>query len=344
MKKAFITGITGQDGSYLSEMLLQKGYEVHGTVRRSSTINTSRIDHLISKYSKEGLLKLHYSDLTDSTSLDNLLKKIVPDEIYNLGAQSHVHVSFLNPLYTSQTSVTGVVSLLESVKNLDKEIKFYQASSSEMFGGASGEVLNEESALDPKSPYAAGKVYAHNLTKIYRESYGLYCVNGILFNHESPRRGETFVTRKITRAIGRIQVGLQEKLTLGNLEASRDWGYAKDFVEGMYLMMNHDKPDDWVLATGETHTVKNFLELAFAYFDLNWEDYVTTSDRYFRPNEVNHLLGDPSKAKNNLNWDIKTSFKELVKLMVESDLELAEKEKVLFNNGMLKPTWEYPIS
>lgn len=344
MKKAFITGITGQDGSYLSEMLLQKGYEVHGTVRRSSTINTSRIDHLISKYSKEGLLKLHYSDLTDSTSLDNLLKKIVPDEIYNLGAQSHVHVSFLNPLYTSQTSVTGVVSLLESVKNLDKEIKFYQASSSEMFGGASGEVLNEESVLDPKSPYAAGKVYAHNLTKIYRESYGLYCVNGILFNHESPRRGETFVTRKITRAIGRIQVGLQEKLTLGNLEASRDWGYAKDFVEGMYLMMNHDKPDDWVLATGETHTVKNFLELAFAYFDLNWEDYVTTSDRYFRPNEVNHLLGDPSKAKNNLNWDIKTSFKELVKLMVESDLELAEKEKVLFNNGMLKPTWEYPIS
>ena len=344
MKKAFITGITGQDGSYLSEMLLQKGYEVHGTVRRSSTINTSRIDHLISKYSKEGLLKLHYSDLTDSTSLDNLLKKIVPDEIYNLGAQSHVHVSFLNPLYTSQTSVTGVVSLLESVKNLDKEIKFYQASSSEMFGGASGEVLNEESVLDPKSPYAAGKVYAHNLTKIYRESYGLYCVNGILFNHESPRRGETFVTRKITRAIGRIQVGLQEKLTLGNLEASRDWGYAKDFVEGMYLMMNYDKPDDWVLATGETHTVKNFLELAFAYFDLNWEDYVTTSDRYFRPNEVNHLLGDPSKAKNNLNWDIKTSFKELVKLMVESDLELAEKEKVLFNNGMLKPTWEYPIS
>ena len=218
------------------------------------------------------------------------------------------------------------------------------ASSSEMFGGASGEVLNEESVLDPKSPYAAGKVYAHNLTKIYRESYGLYCVNGILFNHESPRRGETFVTRKITRAIGRIQVGLQEKLTLGNLEASRDWGYAKDFVEGMYLMMNYDKPDDWVLATGETHTVKNFLELAFAYFDLNWEDYVTTSDRYFRPNEVNHLLGDPSKAKNNLNWDIKTSFKELVKLMVESDLELAEKEKVLFNNGMLKPTWEYPIS
>ena len=344
MKKAFITGITGQDGSYLSEMLLEKGYEVHGTVRRSSSINTSRIDHLISEYSKEGLLTLHYSDLTDPTSLDNLLKKIRPDEIYNLGAQSHVHVSFLNPLYTSQTSVTGVVSLLESVKNLDKDIRFYQASSSEMFGGASGEVLNEESLLDPKSPYAAGKVYAHNLTKIYRESYGLHCVNGILFNHESPRRGETFVTRKITRAIGRIQVGLQEKLTLGNLEASRDWGYAKDFVEGMYLMMNYDKPDDWVLATGETHTVKNFLELAFAHFDLNWEKYVTTSDRYLRPNEVNHLLGDSSKATNNLNWEIKTSFKELVKLMVESDLELAQKEKVLFDNGMLKPTWEHPTS
>jgi GDPmannose 4,6-dehydratase len=344
MKKAFITGITGQDGSYLSEMLLEKGYEVHGTVRRSSSINTSRIDHLISEYSKEGLLNLHYSDLTDPTSLDNLLKKIEPDEIYNLGAQSHVHVSFLNPLYTSQTSVTGVVSLLESVKNLDKDIKFYQASSSEMFGGASGEVLNEESLLEPKSPYAAGKVYAHNLTKIYRESYGLHCVNGILFNHESPRRGETFVTRKITRAVGRIQVGLQEKLTLGNLEASRDWGYAKDFVEGMYLMMNYDKPDDWVLATGETHTVKNFLELAFAHFDLNWEKYVTTSDRYLRPNEVNHLLGDSSKATNNLNWEIKTSFKELVKLMVESDLELAQKEKVLFDNGMLKPTWEHPTS
>ena len=213
-----------------------------------------------------------------------------------------------------------------------------------MFGGASGEVLNEESLLDPKSPYAAGKVYAHNLTKIYRESYGLHCVNGILFNHESPRRGETFVTRKITRAVGRIQVGLQEKLTLGNLEASRDWGYAKDFVEGMYLMMNYDKPDDWVLATGETHTVKNFLELAFAHFDLNWEKYVTTSDRYLRPNEVNHLLGDSSKATNNLNWEIKTSFKELVKLMVESDLELAQKEKVLFDNGMLKPTWEHPTS
>lgn len=344
MKKAFITGITGQDGSYLSEILLEKEYQVHGTVRRSSSINTDRIDNLISKYSKEGQLKLHYSDLSDPTSLDNLLKKIEPDEIYNLGAQSHVHVSFLNPLYSSQTSVSGVVSLLESVKNLDKEIKFYQASSSEMYGGASGDLLDENSIFDPKSPYAAAKVYAHNLTKIYRESYGLFCVNGILFNHESPRRGETFVTRKITRAVTRISIGLQEKLTLGNLDASRDWGFAKDFVEGMYLMMNYKEADDWVLATGETHTVRDFLKTAFEYFSLNWEDYVLTSERYIRPNEVNHLLGNPSKAKNKLGWEIKTSFEELVKLMVESDLELAEKEKVLYENGMLKPTWEYPSS
>jgi len=344
MKKAFITGITGQDGSYLSEILLDKEYEVHGTVRRSSSINTDRIDNLISKYSKKGQLNLHYSDLSDPTSLDNLLKKIEPDEIYNLGAQSHVHVSFLNPLYSSQTSVSGVVSLLESVKNLDKEIKFYQASSSEMYGGASGDLLDENSIFDPKSPYAAAKVYAHNLTKIYRESYGLFCVNGILFNHESPRRGETFVTRKITRAVTRISTGLQEKLTLGNLDASRDWGFAKDFVEGMYLMMNYKEADDWVLATGETHTVRDFLKTAFEYFSLNWEDYVLTSERYFRPNEVNHLLGNPSKAKDKLGWEIKTSFEELVKLMVESDLELAKKEKVLYENGMLKPTWEYPSS
>ncbi len=344
MKKAFITGITGQDGSYLSEILIEKGYEVHGTVRRSSSINTSRIDNLISQYSYDGIFNLHYSDLTDPTSLDNLLKKIEPDEIYNLGAQSHVHVSFLNPLYSSQTSATGVVSLLESVKNLNKDIKFYQASSSEMFGGVNKELLNESSKLDPKSPYAAGKVFAHNLTKIYRESYDLFCVNGILFNHESPRRGETFVTRKITRAVSRIHVGLQEKITLGNLDASRDWGYAKDFVEGMYLMMNHQNPDDWVLATGETHTVKEFLDIAFNYLNLNWEDYVLTSERYYRPNEVNHLLGDSSKAQKELGWKIKTSFEELVRLMVDSDLDLARKEKVLFDNGMLKPTWEHPSS
>ena len=344
MKKAFITGITGQDGSYLSEILIEKGYEVHGTVRRSSSINTSRIDNLISQYSYDGIFNLHYSDLTDPTSLDNLLKKIEPDEIYNLGAQSHVHVSFLNPLYSSQTSATGVVSLLESVKNLNKDIKFYQASSSEMFGGVNKELLNERSKLDPKSPYAAGKVFAHNLTKIYRESYDLFCVNGILFNHESPRRGETSVTRKITRAVSRIHVGLQEKITLGNLDASRDWGYAKDFVEGMYLMMNHQNPDDWVLATGETHTVKEFLDIAFNYLDLNWEDYVLTSERYYRPNEVNHLLGDSSKAQKELGWKIKTSFEELVRLMVDSDLDLARKEKVLFDNGMLKPTWEHPSS
>ena len=342
--KAFITGITGQDGFYLSKLLLEKGYEVHGTVRRSSSINTSRIDNLISKYVNDGKMFLHYSDLLDSTSLTNLINNIQPDEIYNLAAQSHVAVSFKNPLYTSQTSTVGPVALLEVVKNSDKKIKYYQASSSEMYGGIDTNMLNEDSKFIPKSPYAVGKVFAHEMTKVYRESYGMFAVNGILFNHESPHRGETFVTRKITRAVGRISCGLQNKLTLGNLSASRDWGFAGDYVAGMWLMMQHDVPDDWVLATGESHTVEDFLKLAFGKVNLNWEDFVTTDKKYERPNEVGYLLGDSSKAQKELGWELKTSFSNLVEIMVESDIELAKQEKVLLENNLISPTWESPSS
>ena len=339
--KALITGITGQDGYYLSNQLLEKGYEVHGLVRRASSINTSRIDPLISKYGGEGGLKLYYSDLLDSSSLTNLINKILPDEIYNLAAQSHVAVSFKNPIYSTHTSTIGPITILESIRNVEKDIKFYQASSSEMYGGSEKIILNEKSLFEPKSPYAAGKVFAHNITKVYRESYNIFAVNGILFNHESPHRGETFVTRKITRAVGRIYNKLQTNLTLGNLDASRDWGYAGDYTEGMFAMMHHEHPDDWVLATGETHTVKEFAKKAFNHVGLNWEDYVLTSEKYSRPNEVHHLLGDPSKAKNILGWEPKTSFDELVKKMIESDLELAKREKVLIENGLMKPTWEH---
>lgn len=342
MKKAFITGITGQDGSYLSQFLLDKNYEVHGTIRRSSSVNTDRIDHLIAKYQSSNQLNLHYSDLLDSASLYSLINVIKPDEVYNLAAQSHVSVSFKNPIFTTQTGTLGSVSLLEAIKNSNKNIKFYQASSSEMFGGINEDLLNENSEFIPKSPYAASKVFAHNMTRIYRESYNLFCVNGILFNHESPLRGETFVTRKITRAVGRIKLGLQSKLTLGNLESIRDWGFAGDYVEGMWLMLQQEKPSDWILATGETHSVKDFAEEAFNVVGLNWKDYVETSEKYFRPNEVNHLLGDYSKAKKDLGWSPKTSFKSLVKMMVDSDLELAKKEKVLFDKDLINPTWENP--
>ena len=341
-KVALITGVTGQDGSYLSKFLIDKGYEVHGTVRRSSSINTYRIDNLISEHRDSGLFQLHYSDLLDSSSMNTLVKKINPDEIYNLAAQSHVMVSFKNPIYTSQTGTLGSLSLLESIRYSDKNIKFYQASSSEMYGGELRESLNENSPFDPKSPYAASKVFAHNITKLYRESYDLFCVNGILFNHESPFRGETFVTRKITKAVTRIHYGLQKKLTLGNLDASRDWGFAGDYVEGMWLMMQHKSADDWVLATGETHTVKEFLNHAFGRLNLEWEKYVDISQKYFRPNEVEYLLGDYSKAEKELGWQPKTSFEELVNLMVDSDLEQAKKESVLFKEGLLKPTWEHP--
>jgi len=338
--KAFVTGVTGQDGYYLSKLLLDKDYEVHGTIRRSSTFNTSRIDPLISEYSESGKLKLYYSDLLDSSSLNNLINSIAPDEIYNLAAQSHVAVSFKNPLYTTQTSTIGPLTLLEAIKNSDKKIKYYQASSSEMFGGVDSNFLNEESKFIPKSPYAVGKVFAHEMTKTYRDSYGLFAVNGILFNHESPHRGETFVTRKITRAVGRISLQIQNKLTLGNLDAARDWGFSGDYVKGMYLMMQHNKPDDWVLATGKAYSVKDFAKEAFSYVGLNWEDYVETSEKYERPNEVKHLLGDSTKAKDLLGWEPETSFKDLVKMMVDFDLNLAKQEKLLLEQGLIKQTWE----
>ena len=341
MKTAFITGITGQDGYYLSKLLLEKDYVVHGTIRRASLINTERIDPLIAKYGKDQLI-LHYSDLLDSSSLTNLLNKIAPDEVYNLAAQSHVSVSFKNPIYTTQVGTLGSISLLEALRNLSKQVKFYQASSSEMYGGAAKVKLNEDSPFDPKSPYAASKVFAHDVTKLYRESYGMFCVNGILFNHESPMRGETFVTRKITRAVGRIKMGIQEKVLLGNLDASRDWGFAGDYVEGMWMMLQHKSADDWVLATGESISVKEFAKLAFQAVNLNWEDYVEISERYFRPNEVDYLLGDYSKAKKELGWEPKTSISDLVNMMVESDLLLAEQEKVLIEKNLFKPTWDNP--
>jgi len=343
MKKAFITGITGQDGYYLSKLLLSKGYQIHGTIRRSSSINTERIDSLISENTENGLFNLYYSDLLDSSSLNSLINNINPDEVYNLAAQSHVSVSFKNPIYTSQTGNLGSLSLLEAIRNSDKKIKFYQASSSEMYGGSSQKSLNEESVFDPKSPYAASKVFAHNVTKLYRDSYDIFGVNGILFNHESPLRGETFVTRKITRSVARISLGIQSQLTLGNLEASRDWGFAGDYVEGMWLMMQHNQADDWVLATGKTYTVQEFVDNTFKLANLDPSNYVKTSKKYFRPNEVDYLLGDYSKAKKILNWEPKTTFEELVKMMFESDLELAKREQVLMKNNLLVPTWESPV-
>ena len=342
-KVALITGITGQDGYYLSKLLLEKNYVIHGTVRRSSNINTDRIDPLISEYSNDGRLNLHYSDLLDSSSLSSLVNLIQPDEVYNLAAQSHVNVSFKNPIFTTQVGTLGALSLMEAIRYSDKKIKFYQASSSEMFGGEGKSMLNEESPLIPKSPYAASKIFAHHMAQIYRDSYDLFFTNGILFNHESPYRGETFVTRKITKALGRISHGIQSKLTLGNLEASRDWGFAGDYVEGMYLMMQHETPEDWVLATGETHTVKEFLEIAFKSVNLDWEEYVETSEKYFRPNEVDYLLGDSTKARTKLKWEPKISFQELVQLMVDFDMKEAEREKVLIEKNLLKPTWENPV-
>ena len=340
--KALITGITGQDGAYLAELLLEKGYEVHGTVRRSSSINTERIDGLISKYSNDNQLTLHYSDLLDSSSITNLLNNIRPDEVYNLAAQSHVSVSFINPIFTTQIGTLGSISILEGIRHLNKDVKFYQASSSEMFGGASKELLNEKSLFDAKSPYGASKVFAHEITKIYRESYELFGVNGILFNHESPLRGETFVTRKISKAVGRISVGIQERLTLGNLEASRDWGYAKDYVDGMWKMMQHDIAEDWILATGVTKTVKEFAEAAFNVVGLSWENYVDISEKYFRPNEVDYLVGDATKAKNKLGWEPTVDFDELVKIMVEHDITEAKKDLALLKDSLIFPTWEHP--
>jgi len=340
--KAFITGINGQDGSYLAEFLIEKGYEVHGTIRRSSSINTDKIDHIISEHQGNKLF-LYHSDLLDSSSLTNLISKIRPNEVYNLAAQSHVAVSFQNPLFTTETSTVGPLSLLESIRNIDKDIKFYQASSSEMYGGAEKVALNEDSKFDPKSPYAAAKVFAYEISKIYRDSYSMFASNGILFNHESPRRGETFVTRKISKAVGRISVGIQSKLTLGNLNAFRDWGYAGDYVEAMWQILQHDESDDWVIATGETHSVSEFVKEAFSYIDVEEEKFITTSEKYFRPNEVEYLLGDSTKAKNTLGWEPKVKFSDLVKLMVEHDIKEAKKEYTLLKEGLIVPTWEYPI-
>lgn len=324
-KRALITGITGQDGSYLSELLLNKGYEVHGIMRRTSTFNTDRLDHMyVDPHDEEAKFFLHYGDLTDGTTLRRLLEAVKPVEIYNLGAQSHVRVSFDAPEYTVDTVGMGTLRLLEAVRDYQHrtgiQVRFYQAGSSEMFGKVQAIPQTETTPFYPRSPYACAKVYAHWQTVNYRESYDLFACNGILFNHESPRRGETFVTRKITRAIARIIAGKQDKLYLGNLEAKRDWGYAKDYVEAMWLMLQQDEPDDYVVATGETHSVQEFLNLAFKHVNLDWEKYVRFDPRYLRPAEVDLLIGDPGKTKKKLGWKPSVSFEELVQLMVNSDL------------------------
>ena len=328
-RRALITGITGQDGSYLADLLLEKGYEVHGIVRRSSTFNTDRIDHLYKDpHDPSAKIFLHYGDLTDGQNLTNLVLDVEPDEIYNLGAQSHVRVSFDQPSYTLQVVGAGALNVLEAARQLNKrkETRVYQASSSEMFGDVFETPQTEKTPFCPQSPYACAKVYAFHQTVNYRNAYDLFAVNGILFNHESPRRGETFVTRKITRAATRIKLGLQDKLFLGNLDAKRDWGYAKDYVEGMWMMLQQDQPDDFVLATGETYSIKQFLDYTFKHLDLDWSDYVEIDERYFRPTEVNLLLGDCTKAKEVLGWEPKVSCEGLAKLMVDHDMQLAEAE------------------
>jgi GDPmannose 4,6-dehydratase len=324
-KKALITGVTGQDGSYLAEFLLAKGYEVHGLIRRASTFNTGRLEGLYSDpHSPQSHLFLHYADLSDASCLSRLLGKIQPDELYNLAAQSHVRVSFDAPEYTTDISATGTLRLLEAIRETGLQPRFYQASSSEMFGKVREIPQRESTPFYPRSPYGCAKVYSFWITVNYRESYGLHASNGILFNHESPRRGETFVTRKITRAAAHIQAGLQDKLYLGNLEARRDWGYAKEYVEAMWLMLQQEKPDDYVVATGETHSIREFLDLAFGCLKLDWKKYVEIDSRYYRPAEVDVLVGDASKARRQLNWEPKTKFRDLVKLMVEADVRLLQ--------------------
>lgn len=333
MKKALITGITGQDGSYLTEFLLDKGYEVHGLIRRSSTFNTDRIDHLYKDFhDPDAKMYLHYGDLSVSGQLMDMLYDIKPDEIYHLGAQSHVRVSFDMPEYTGDVTGLGTLRLLEAIRKTGVRSKFYQASSSEMFGAAPPP-QNEETPFQPQSPYAAAKVYAYYIIRNYRDAYGIFASNGILFNHESPRRGETFVTRKITRAATRIKLGLQNKLYLGNLDAKRDWGYAGDYVKAMWMMLQQSKPDDYVIATGETHSVREFAEKVFMKLDLDYEQYVAIDQRYFRPTEVDALLGDSTKARRKLGWEPKVGFDELIDMMVESDMELAKKEKTLLDAG-----------
>lgn len=333
MKKAFITGITGQDGSYLAELLLNKGYEVHGLIRRSSTFNTDRIDHLYRDvHEQDAKLFLHYGDLNVSGQLMDLLHSVNPDEIYHLGAQSHVRVSFDMPEYTGDITGLGTLRILEAIRKTGIKTRFYQASSSEMFGAAPPP-QNEKTMFEPRSPYAAAKVYAYYIVRNYRDAYGIFATNGILFNHESPRRGETFVTRKITRAAAQIKLGLKNKLYLGNLEAKRDWGFAGDFVEAMWLMLQQDKPDDFVIATGETHSVREFAQKVFSKLDLDYNQYVSIDPRYFRPTEVDVLLGDASKANKILKWQPKVTFDKLVDMMIEADMQLAQKEKTLVDAG-----------
>ena len=333
MKKAFITGITGQDGSYLAEFLLCKGYEIHGLIRRASTFNTDRIDHLYRDFhDPEARVYLHYGDLSVSGQLTDLLQEIRPDEIYHLGAQSHVRVSFDMPEYTGDITGLGTLRLLEAIRKTGIQARFYQASSSEMFGAAPPP-QSESTPFQPQSPYAAAKVYAYYIVRNYRNAYNLFAANGILFNHESPRRGETFVTRKITRAATRIKLGLQQKLFLGNLEAKRDWGFAGDYVEAMWLMLQQEKPDDYVIATGETHSVREFAEKVFEKLDLDYQKYVAVDARYFRPTEVDVLLGDAGRARKALNWAPKVGFDRLIDMMIAADLEAAEKEKTLVDAG-----------
>jgi GDPmannose 4,6-dehydratase len=324
MKKAFITGITGQDGSYLAELLLEKGYEVHGLIRRASTFNTSRIDHIFQDPHESGSrLHLHYGDVTDAAGMTNLVREIAPDEIYNLAAQSHVMVSFSMPTYTANVDAVGTVTLLEAIRSSGINTRFYQASTSELFG-STPPPQNEKSAFQPRSPYAAAKLYAYWATVNYREAYGIHATNGILFNHESPRRGETFVTRKITRAVAAIKVGNQKKLYLGNLSAVRDWGYAKEYVESMWQMLQQNSPDDYVVATGVGATIEEFCQVAFSHAGLNWQDYVEIDPKYLRPTEVEALIGDPSKAEEQLGWKAQTKWDELAKLMVDADIKLVE--------------------
>ena len=321
-KRALITGVTGQDGSYLAELLLEKGYEVYGIIRRASTFNTERVEQIYQDpHEQDYTFQLVYGDLNDASSLNKILRTVRPDEIYNLGAQSHVKVSFDVPEYTAEVAALGTLRLLESIRESGLTPRFYQASSSEMYGKVAETPQRETTPIHPRSPYACSKAFAYWITINYREAYGLHASNGILFNHESPRRGETFVTRKITRAVARIKLGLQQELYLGNLDAMRDWGYAKDYVEAMWLMLQQDTPGDYVVATGETHSVREFLQEAFSHVGLNWEQYVKIDPRYFRPSEVDELCGDPAKIKRELGWEPRVSFKELVQIMVDADLE-----------------------
>ena len=337
MKKALITGITGQDGSYLTDFLLEKGYEVHGIIRRSSSFNTGRIDHNFKDFHEKGAkMFLHYGDLCDSSSLRHIMEKVNPDEVYNLGAQSHVKVSFEEPEYTVDVVALGTLRLLEAIRDYmpraGKVIKFYQAGSSEMYGKVVETPQKETTPFYPRSPYSCAKVYGYWQTVNHRESYNMFAANGVLFNHESPRRGETFVTRKITRAATRIKLGLQEKLFLGNLDAKRDWGFAGDYVKAMWMMLQQDEPDDYVIATGETYSVKCFLEKVFGYLNLDWNEFVRIDPVYFRPAEVELLLGDSTKARKKLGWEPSVSFDELVKMMVDADMKIAEHEKIIADN------------